>query len=67
MTRWSPFSTSRPPPYTIQLDVTHRKGVGGVERVFVAMHIPPAGLGVSTYVEGSKVERFESGSRSLME
>jgi predicted phosphodiesterase len=44
----------------------HKKGMGGIERVFVAMHIPPAGLGVTTYVEGDKTERFDAGSSALL-
>jgi predicted phosphodiesterase len=46
---------------------TYRKGIGGIERVFVAMHIPPSGLGVSTHVAGDKAQQFDGGSRSLME
>lgn len=30
----------------------HKKGGGGIERVFVAMHIPPAGFGINIHVEG---------------
>jgi 3',5'-cyclic AMP phosphodiesterase CpdA len=45
----------------------HKKGVGGVERIFVAMHIPPSGLGVSTHVDGDKAQQFDAGSRSLVE
>ncbi len=44
----------------------NKKGAGGIERVFVAMHIPPAGLGVSIHVEGDKAPRFEAGSKTLM-
>jgi hypothetical protein len=32
----------------------HKKGAGGIERIFVAMHIPPAGLGVTAHLEGDK-------------
>ena len=45
----------------------HRKGTRGVERVFVAMHIPPAVPGLKLHVEGDKMQRFESGSRHLLE
>jgi predicted phosphodiesterase len=45
----------------------HRKGVGGIERLFVAMHIPPAGFGITTHVEGGKAQQFDAGSRTLLE
>ena len=45
----------------------HRKGVGGVERIFVAMHLPPAGFGISPHVEGDKAQQFDTGSRVLIE
>jgi hypothetical protein len=46
---------------------THKKGLNGIERVFVAMHIPPEGYGVATHVEGDKAARFDTGSRALLE
>jgi predicted phosphodiesterase len=45
----------------------HKKGVGGIEWVFVAMHIPPSGLGVQTHVDGEKAQLFEAGSRGIMD
>jgi predicted phosphodiesterase len=45
----------------------HKKGIGDVDRVFVAMHIPPAGFGITTHVEGDKTQRFNAGSRTLLE
>ncbi len=45
----------------------HKKGLGGIDRIFVAMHIPPAGFGIATYVEGDKARQFEAGSSSLLE
>jgi Icc-related predicted phosphoesterase len=44
----------------------HRKGTNGIELVFVAMHIPPAIPGLNVHVEGSKAEKFQTGSAELL-
>src|SRR5512133_2888073 len=44
----------------------HKKGTR-FERLFVAMHIPPAVPGVTTHGAGDKAAAYESGSRALME
>ena len=62
----SEFSDAVPNWLRGDLDA-HKKGVGGIAQVFVAMHIPPAGLGETTWVEGQNAQDFDDGSRRLLE